>query len=81
MPGSVPFDDQDTARHRALSDATRLTLLGALEQSVGSLDAHVLAVRVGLHVNTVRWHLRILRDAGLVVEEKRGVKRTGQAAA
>jgi predicted ArsR family transcriptional regulator len=30
----------------------------------------VLAGRVGLHVNTIRWHLGVLVEAGLVIEEK-----------
>ena len=29
-------------------------------------DAQDLAVRLGLHANTVRWHLGVLADAGLV---------------
>ena len=64
--------NQETARHRALGDTTRLALLGVLEGSAAPLDAHVLAGRVGLHVNTVRWHLGILVEAGLVIEETAG---------
>jgi predicted ArsR family transcriptional regulator len=67
-PNPVP-SDQDAARHRALSDTRRVALLGVLKASSGALDAHALADSVGLHVNTVRWHLRILTEAGLVVEE------------
>ena len=39
-----------------------------MEELDGSpgLDAADLGERVGLHPNTVRWHLGILRDAGLV---------------
>jgi predicted ArsR family transcriptional regulator len=71
MPRAVSVD-QATARHRALGDTTRLALLGVLESSAEPLDAHVLAARVGLHVNTVRWHLGILVEAGLVLEETAG---------
>jgi predicted ArsR family transcriptional regulator len=65
---SAPLD-QDAARHRALSDTTRVAILGALKSSPESLDAQALARRVGLHVNTVRWHLRILGEAGLVAQQ------------
>jgi predicted ArsR family transcriptional regulator len=64
--------DQQTARHRALGDPTRLALLGVLEGSSEPMDAHVLARRVGLHVNTIRWHLGVLVEAGLVIEERAG---------
>ena len=63
--------DQEAARHHALSEASRVALVGALRDSSEPLDAHVLAERVGLHLNTVRWHLRILSEAGLVLEETR----------
>ena len=66
------FGDQDVARHRALADGTRVLLLSVLQGSSELLDAHVLADRVGLHVNTVRWHLGVLVRAGLVVEERAG---------
>src|SRR4029453_7491863 len=39
---------------------------GGLRPGEGGLDASELARRVGLHPNTVRWHLGILADAGLV---------------
>jgi predicted ArsR family transcriptional regulator len=67
-----PLPDQDATRHRALGEKTRVALLGALESSSEPLDAHVLAARVGLHVNTVRWHLGVLLDAGIVTEQKAG---------
>jgi predicted ArsR family transcriptional regulator len=62
--------EQQAGRHRALSDKSRLALLRVLEASDQPLGAHTLAERVGLHVNTVRWHLRILLDAALVSEEQ-----------
>jgi predicted ArsR family transcriptional regulator len=64
--------DPEVARHRALGEGTRVALLGVLEGSSEPLDAHVLADRLVLHVNTVRWHLGVLMDAGLVVEERAG---------
>jgi predicted ArsR family transcriptional regulator len=51
--------------HRALADPHRVELVAALE-AVGPLDAAELGRRVGLHPNTVRWHLEILEDARLV---------------
>ena len=55
--------------HRVLSERSRSVILEALEASPVAVDAHVLADRVGLHVNTVRWHLGVLVDAGLVRTE------------
>jgi predicted ArsR family transcriptional regulator len=55
-----------TAVHRALADPRRAELVAALEEAVVALDASELARRVGLHANTVRWHLGILEDAGIV---------------
>jgi predicted ArsR family transcriptional regulator len=55
-----------TALHRALADPRRAELVAALEAAVGALDASELGGRVGLHANTVRWHLGILEEAGLV---------------
>ena len=59
--------------HAALSDPSRLRLLEVLEEARTPLDARELAERVGLHVNTVRTHMRLLTDAGLVsVRRERG---------
>ena len=55
-----------TAVHRALADPRRAELVAALEEAVDALDASELGRRVGLHANTVRWHLGILEDAGIV---------------
>ena len=63
------LSDREADRHRALADRTRLALLRVLEGASAPVDAHVLAERVGLHVNTVRWHLGILVDADLVHEQ------------
>jgi predicted ArsR family transcriptional regulator len=69
MPGN-PTPDQLAARHRALSDKSRLAILRVLEGATAPLDVPVLARRVGLHENTVRWHLGILAEAGLVADER-----------
>jgi predicted ArsR family transcriptional regulator len=55
-------------RYRALADPSRARILDEL--AAGELlDTRELAARVGLHVNTVRVHLGVLADAGLVAAE------------
>lgn len=44
----------------------RQMLLEALKSSRDGLDTSGLADHLGLHPNTIRWHLGILGDAGLV---------------
>lgn len=61
--------NHDSRRHRALGDTTRRSLLDALEGAAEPLDARTLAELVNLHVNTVRWHLDILVEAGIVARE------------
>jgi predicted ArsR family transcriptional regulator len=60
-------DDSEQARrrHRALADPSRARILAELADD-GPLDTRELALRVGLHANTVRVHLGALADAGLV---------------
>jgi predicted ArsR family transcriptional regulator len=67
--------DRATALHRALADERRVQILGELRGAADGLDVQELARRVGLHANTVRWHLGVLADAGLV--SSRPVGRTG----
>jgi predicted ArsR family transcriptional regulator len=57
---------ETTTRHRALADDRRVRIVEELRAADGGLDANELGSRVGLHPNTVRWHLGILADAGLV---------------
>src|SRR5262245_51708816 len=49
-------------------------ILEALQSERGGLDTKQLAERLGLHANTIRWHLGVLTDRGLVqaVPERRG---------
>src|SRR3954469_16820602 len=65
-------DGDGVARHRALGDSSRVALLGVLQGASEPLEVRALSERVGLHGNTVRWHLRVLVQAGLVVEERSG---------
>ena len=51
--------------YRALSSPVRVRLLELLRDDA-DLDAAALAERLELHVNTVRTHLNLLEDAGLV---------------
>jgi predicted ArsR family transcriptional regulator len=54
------------ARHRALADPSRVRVLEALVAARVPIDAAELAGRVGLHANTVRFHVGVLAEAGLV---------------
>ena len=52
--------------HKALGDPSRVRVLECLRAAGEPPDASELAEQVGLHANTVRAHLRVLADAGLV---------------
>ena len=69
---------QGTTLHRALSDPTRVRILELVQQAEAPLDARELATRVGLHVNTVRSHLRVLAEAGLVSARREERTRPGR---
>ena len=51
---------------RVDGDQQRTAILDTLRDSTDGLDTNQLAARVGLHANTVRWHLSRLQAAGLV---------------
>lgn len=68
----------DARVHRALGDASRTRILELLRASREPLDATRLATETGLHANTVRSHLRILEDAGLVVARTEDRRRPGR---
>jgi len=53
--------------HGALASSTRRRLLELLRADDIPRDAHDLARAIGLHLTTVRFHLEVLREAGLVV--------------
>ena len=69
---------QGATFHRALSDPTRLRILEVLQEAEGPLDARELGTRVGLHFNTVRSHLRVLAEAGLVSARREERTRPGR---
>ena len=69
---------QGATLHRALSDPSRVRILEALQEAEAPLDARELGTRVGLHWNTVRSHLRVLAEAGLVSAEREERARPGR---
>ena len=69
---------QDTTLHRALSDPSRARILDALQEAEAPLDARELGARVGLHLNTVRSHLRVLAEASLVSRRREERTRPGR---
>lgn len=66
----------DTRVHRALADESRVGLLRTLRSAEHPLGARELAERAGLHQTTVRAHLDVLIEAGLVesAPEERGTR-------
>jgi predicted ArsR family transcriptional regulator len=58
--------ETDASLHRALGDPSRARILETLRGCTEPQDASQLAQAVGLHVNTVRSHLRVLAKAGVV---------------
>ena len=61
------------ALFKALADETRLEILGLLAARTDPLCACEIESHFDLAQPTVSHHLRILREAGLVSSEKRGV--------
>lgn len=67
------MDNQTREMARAfkvLSSGTRLRIVRLLAGR--ALCVNALAARLGLTAGAVSQHLRVMRDAGLVVDEKRG---------
>jgi predicted ArsR family transcriptional regulator len=58
--------------HRALADEHRARFVDELRRAPRGLDVQELARRVALHPNTVRWHLGVLADAGIVSSRTEG---------
>ncbi|HEY4606545.1 MAG TPA: helix-turn-helix domain-containing protein [Acidimicrobiia bacterium] len=65
--------DRSDLTYRALADPNRRHLLRLLDDAERPLEVDTLSVQVGLHPNTVREHLELLAQAGLVTRapEKR----------
>ena len=75
--GTSTPDDAEAAelsrRFAALADPVRLRLLSLLATSGGAVCACDLVEPLGKTQPTVSHHLKVLREAGLVTSEKRGV--------
>src|SRR5262245_49941047 len=67
---SEALDEYPTAIHRALADERRSQIVEELRGERRGIDAQTLADRLNVHPNTVRWHLGILMDAGLVAARR-----------
>jgi predicted ArsR family transcriptional regulator len=75
---SEPQAPLETRRHRALADPSRVRIIELLHTAEAPLDATEIAAAVGLHANTVRSHLRVLADAGLVSTAREDRHRPGR---
>lgn len=67
----------DALVHRALASPVRTRLLEYL-RAEPDLDAATLALRLGMHVNTVRSHIAVLAEANLVRAEAERQDRPGR---
>lgn len=70
--------DLDTRGHRALGATSRVRLLDLLRDAGEPVGVAELAAAVGLHTNTVRSHLDVLMDAGLITRIDEAPKRPGR---
>ncbi|MGH3779076.1 MAG: helix-turn-helix transcriptional regulator [Pseudonocardiaceae bacterium] len=64
--------------HGALAVVSRVRLLDALRACERALDARELAAACGLHVSTVRFHLELLSEAGLVRSQSEPARGRGR---
>ena len=62
----------DAALFKALSDPHRLTILATLARAEDEVCVCDFTSAIALNQPTVSHHLKILRDAGLVLWERRG---------
>jgi predicted ArsR family transcriptional regulator len=66
---AMPSPDEPGA-HRALAGSSRLAVIDALRHVGAPLTVYDLSQQVGLHANTIRFHLARLVEAGVVREER-----------
>jgi predicted ArsR family transcriptional regulator len=64
--------------YRALADPTRRHLLRLLDDADEPTEVGELAAQIGLHPNTVRAHLELLRQAGMVTRSTEARSRPGR---
>ncbi len=70
--GPGPASDAgDTARHRALSAASRVRMLDLVRRAEGMTAVEIVEA-TGLHPSTVRAHLDQLAKSGLVTRDRQG---------
>jgi predicted ArsR family transcriptional regulator len=72
------FDARAAAVRRVLADERRVRLVAELRDAGDGVDVHELARRLDVHPNTVRWHLGVLADAGLVASRPAGTRGPGR---
>lgn len=70
----------DTARHRALSAASRVRMLGLVRGAETGMTAAQMVEATGLHASTVRAHLDQLVESGLLTRRRRGDGSPGRPA-
>ncbi|MGW9557799.1 helix-turn-helix transcriptional regulator [Nocardiopsis sp. NPDC055551] len=68
----------DPGEHRVLADPSRVAVLQILRRSDHPMDVREIAEVVGLHANTVRSHLALLTDRGLVLADPEERDRPGR---
>lgn len=61
-----------------MSDDQRGRIVGELRSAPDGLDVRELGRRLGLHENTIRWHLGILENAGVVDAAPAANRRPGR---
>ena len=76
--GSVSITNEPLALLRALADESRLRILALLRARPRPLDVRAIADGVALHPNTVRDHLSVLFEAGLVSTQTERRERAGR---
>jgi predicted ArsR family transcriptional regulator/uncharacterized protein (DUF2249 family) len=64
--------------HKALSSPKRVHILEVISASPTPLSAEDLSDLLGLHINTVRSHITVLVDAGLITQNIVKLKRPGR---
>jgi predicted ArsR family transcriptional regulator len=64
--------------HKALSNPKRMRILEVVSQSPTSLSAEDLSELLDLHINTVRSHIAVLMDAGLITQSVVKSKKPGR---
>lgn len=70
-PGDAEALARTAAAFKALSDPTRLRILKAISHMDELCECNMVPV-FGLSQPTISYHLKVLREAGLITSERRG---------